>query len=131
MILSGCSTAVSCLLMFTLMSLHSTHLSVPNEQIKRIRICGLVPVYSILSFLIVCLPSTYIYLNSWIDVYQAVVLASFFPLLREFLLREDREYRLGADADPSENKGGQALDKYHKRRVCVRLSEWDRLRQRC
>ena len=45
----------------------------------------LIPFYSIFSFLSICFPKAYVYLDPWLDVFQSVALGSFFLLMCEFV----------------------------------------------
>ncbi|KAK1585093.1 organic solute transporter Ostalpha-domain-containing protein [Colletotrichum navitas] len=85
MILSGSFTAASCLIIFSLMFLHATHLSKSNEQIKILRISLLIPFWSIFSFLSVCFPTAEVYLHPWLEFVQSICLGTFFLLLCEFV----------------------------------------------
>jgi Organic solute transporter Ostalpha len=49
------------------------------------RIAGLIPLYSIFSFLSICFPDAFVYLAPWIDLFQAIALGSFFLLMCEFV----------------------------------------------
>ncbi|OHW93123.1 DUF300 domain-containing protein [Colletotrichum incanum] len=85
MILSGGFTAASCLIIFTLMFLHATHLRKSNEQIKILRISLIIPFWSIISFLSICFPSAEVYLHPWLEFVQSICLGTFFLLLCEFV----------------------------------------------
>lgn len=85
MILSGSFAAASCLIIFTLMILHATHLSKSNEQIKILRISLIIPFWSIISFLSICFPTAEVYLHPWLEFVQSICLATFFLLLCEFV----------------------------------------------
>lgn len=109
MILSGSFAAASCLIIFTLMILHATHLSKSNEQIKSVnslvvihnlattemakltvenrilRISLIIPFWSIISFLSICFPTAEVYLHPWLEFVQSICLATFFLLLCEFV----------------------------------------------
>ncbi|KZL75523.1 DUF300 domain-containing protein [Colletotrichum tofieldiae] len=85
MILSGSFTAASCLIIFTLMFLHATHLSKSNEQIKILRISLIIPFWSIISFLSICFPPAEVYLHPWLEFVQSICLGTFFLLLCEFV----------------------------------------------
>jgi hypothetical protein len=50
-----------------------------------LKICALIPIYGIVSFITIAFPNSYIYLDSWIEVFQAIALGSFFLLLCEFV----------------------------------------------
>ncbi|KAI1629515.1 organic solute transporter Ostalpha-domain-containing protein [Exophiala viscosa] len=85
MAISGGCAAFSTLSISILMFRHATHFSRPNEQSKILKICALIPIYSILSFLSIAFPNTYIYLDPWIEFFQGIALGSFFLLLCEFV----------------------------------------------
>ncbi|EFQ32419.1 hypothetical protein CGRA01v4_05840 [Colletotrichum graminicola] len=85
MILSGSFAVASCLIIFSLMFLHATHLSKSNEQIKILRISLLIPFWSIFSFLSLCFPTAEVYLHPWLEFVQAICLGTFFLLLCEFV----------------------------------------------
>ncbi|KAJ5594916.1 uncharacterized protein N7459_001124 [Penicillium hispanicum] len=90
MILSGSCAALTCLMMFILMTMHATRFSNPNEQLKIMRICTLLPLYSIFSFLSICFPDADVYLEGWIEVFQGIALYWFLMLLCDFLAPNDR-----------------------------------------
>lgn len=49
------------------------------------KICSLVPLYSIISFITIVAPNTFVYLTPWLELFQAWALGSFFLLLCEFV----------------------------------------------
>ena len=55
----------------------------PSHRIMRIFI--VIPLYSIISFLGICIPSAMVYLHPWLDVFQSLALVSFFLLICEFV----------------------------------------------
>jgi Organic solute transporter Ostalpha len=57
------------------------------------KIATLIPAYAIISFIAVCSPKSYVYLDPWLDVFQSVALGYFFLLLCEFVSpsREQRD----------------------------------------
>ncbi|KAL3458717.1 organic solute transporter Ostalpha-domain-containing protein [Aspergillus heterothallicus] len=85
MILSGACVGIVFVSISMLMFRHATHLSKPQEQIKIMKICLLLPLYSITSFLAICFPTAAVSITPWMEVYQALALGSFFLLLCEFL----------------------------------------------
>ncbi|CAG7987350.1 unnamed protein product [Penicillium olsonii] len=89
MILCGVCTGVTCLIIFTTMARHATHLSDPNQQLKIMRIATLFPLYTIYSFLSVCFPNAYVYLVGWTKVFQGVALYWFLMLLCDFFVPND------------------------------------------
>lgn len=64
---------------------HATHFSRPNEQLKILRICLLIPVASLIQFIGQVVPVAYFYILPWADMMQALALANFFLLLLEFI----------------------------------------------
>ncbi|KAE8164118.1 organic solute transporter Ostalpha-domain-containing protein [Aspergillus tamarii] len=90
MIVSGVSTAIVLILIFGLMGRHAMRMSNPNEQLKIMRICNLIPSYQILSFISICFPNSYIYLQGFTEVLQGVALYAFLMLLCDFMAPDDR-----------------------------------------
>jgi len=59
----------------------------PSDKPHRImRICLLIPLYSVFAFMSICFPNGFVYLTPWLDVFQSIALGSFFLLLCEFIL---------------------------------------------
>ncbi|OQU98388.1 hypothetical protein CLAIMM_04183 [Cladophialophora immunda] len=127
--LSGGCTAFVCLSIFILMARHATHFSKPNEQSKILKICLLLPFYSIFSLLGIAFPNAYPYLDPWRDFWEAIALGSFFLLLCEFVSPSPdfRDVFFAAFEVPqsrrAKQKGGNArqdgLEWYRKRWVSV------------
>ncbi|KAF7627723.1 hypothetical protein COH20_008880 [Aspergillus flavus] len=90
MIISGICTAIVLILIFGLMGRHAMHMSNPNEQLKVMRICNLIPSYQILSFISICFPNSYIYLQGFTEVLQGVALYAFLMLLCDFMAPNDK-----------------------------------------
>lgn len=55
----------------------------PKKRI--LKICTLIPVYSLGSWISIAAPSSYIYLDPWLEFYQGIALGSFFLLLCEYV----------------------------------------------
>lgn len=55
------------------------------------RIIHMLPSYTIISFWAICYPGAYVYLDGWVEVFQAIALFAFFMLLLEFLAPTDEE----------------------------------------
>ncbi|KAJ5273008.1 hypothetical protein N7478_008133 [Penicillium angulare] len=89
MIVSGACTVVVLIVMFSLMARHATHMSNPNEQLKIMRICNLIPSYQVLSYVSIVVPNSYIYLKGFGEVMQGVALYSFVMLLCDFMAPTD------------------------------------------
>lgn len=137
--ISGACTALVCLIMFGLMLYHATHLSKPREQIKYDRIftlkntaltqtrimkvCMLLPLYTLTSFISVCFPKADVYLEPWLEMFQAVALGAFFLLLCEFIASDNQtevEVFFAAFEAPQKKNG----DRVHG-------LAWFRVRMRC
>jgi len=58
------------------------------------KICLLIPLYSIFSFLSICFPGIYVYLNVWFSYFEAVALATVFLLMCEFISDTQSEREL-------------------------------------
>ncbi|OAA53124.1 hypothetical protein ISF_08965 [Cordyceps fumosorosea ARSEF 2679] len=84
-ILAGACTALACLVSFVHMWRHATHLSVPRQQVKVMRVISLVPLYAIVNFLCICFPQAQVYLDPILELIQALCLASYFMLLCEYI----------------------------------------------
>ncbi|KAK5053934.1 hypothetical protein LTR84_001896 [Exophiala bonariae] len=85
MALSGSCAAFSTISILILMARHATHYSKPNEQSKILKICSLIPIYSIISFVTIAEPNSFVYLDPWLELFQAWALGNFFLLLCEFV----------------------------------------------
>ncbi|EXJ77158.1 hypothetical protein A1O3_10316 [Capronia epimyces CBS 606.96] len=89
MIVSGSCTAVVLIAILGLMGRHAMHMSNPDEQLKIMRICNLIPSYQILSFISICFPNSYVYLQGFTEVFQGVALYAFLMLLCDYLAPSD------------------------------------------
>ncbi|PLB48822.1 transmembrane protein [Aspergillus steynii IBT 23096] len=85
MIISGACTVVVLFMTFGLMGRHAMRMSNPQEQIKIMRIVNMIPSYQVLSFVSICLPKSYIYLQGFTEVFQGIALYAFLMLLCDFL----------------------------------------------
>jgi hypothetical protein len=85
------------------------------------KICILLPLYTITSFLSVCFPHAYTSLKPWLDVFQAVALGSFFLLLCELISKDsDTETDIFFTAfEVPQNKGKSHLTGLKWFRVCI------------
>ncbi|GKZ26931.1 hypothetical protein AbraIFM66951_005135 [Aspergillus brasiliensis] len=90
MIVSGICTAIVLFLILGLMGRHAMHMSNPNEQLKIMRICNLIPSYQILSYISICFPNSYIYLQGFTEVLQGVALYAFLMLLCDYMASDDQ-----------------------------------------
>lgn len=111
-IISGCAAAFAFLSIALLMFRHATHLSKPNEQLKILRICMLIPVVAVVQFIGQAVPATYFYLTPWADVMQAFALGNFFLLLLEFISphHSQREFFFSGLQVPQKRKGKAPKD---------------------
>lgn len=55
------------------------------------RMCLIIPFYSVFSFLSICFPGAYVYINPWLDVVQGICLANFFLLLCDYISTDPRQ----------------------------------------
>lgn len=76
------------------------------------RIVNLLPAYSVLSFISICFPNVYAYLEPWTEVFQGIALYSFQMLLIDFLAPNDRQriYFFSSLNIPKAFKKGQYRD---------------------
>ncbi|PYH40715.1 OSTA/TMEM184 family protein [Aspergillus saccharolyticus JOP 1030-1] len=123
MILSGACTAFTCLSIFVLMSMHATHLSKPKEQLKIMRISTLLPLYSVFSFLSICFPEIYVYLEPWLDVFQSAALGTFYLLMLELLApatsRQDMFFAALAIPPSGSESAADSLSWYRKTWIAI------------
>lgn len=62
-----------------------------NSFFHRImRICNLLPSYQVLSFVSICFPNSYIYLQGYTEVFNGIALYSFLMLLCDFMAPTDQ-----------------------------------------
>ncbi|KAJ5399930.1 hypothetical protein N7465_010419 [Penicillium sp. CMV-2018d] len=90
MIVSGACTAIVLVLTLGLMGRHAMRMSNPKEQIKIMRVVNMIPSYQVLSFISICLPNSYIYLQGFTEVFQGIALYAFLMLLCDFLAPTDQ-----------------------------------------
>ena len=76
------------------------------------KICLLIPLYSIISFLSICFPNIYIYTNVWFSYFEAVALATFFLLMCEFISERNSERELFFAALEIHDKKGRVTTGY-------------------
>lgn len=140
MMISGACTALVCLIMFALMLYHATHLSKPREQIKYdrlptskdtaltqpriMKICMLLPLYTITSFISICFPKADVYLEPWLEVFQAVALGAFFLLLCDFIASDNQTEVdvFFAAFEAPQKKNGDRVHGLAWFRVCMRCT---------
>lgn len=91
-ILAGACTVIACLVSFYHLFNHATHLSLPRQQVKVMRVVALVPLYSIINLLCICFPTAWVYITPVLDLFQSLCLASYLLLLCEYL-SPDRDGR--------------------------------------
>ncbi|KAJ5173168.1 hypothetical protein N7492_005761 [Penicillium capsulatum] len=91
MIVSGACTGIVLILMFGLMGRHATHMSNPNEQLKIMRVVNMIPSYQVLSFISICFPNAYLYIQGFTEVFQGIALYAFLMLLCDFMAPTDQK----------------------------------------
>lgn len=64
---------------------HTQALSVLLRVHRIMRVINMIPSYQLLSFLAVCFPNTYLYLQGFTEVFQGIALYAFLMLLCDFL----------------------------------------------
>ncbi|KAH8882018.1 hypothetical protein GQ53DRAFT_772909 [Thozetella sp. PMI_491] len=84
-VFSGACIAFVLLVMTIFKFMHATHFSVPNEQLKILRISLVIFFYALVSFISLNEPHAFVYLHPWLDVVQSISLGSFFLLLCEYV----------------------------------------------
>lgn len=91
---------------------HATHLSKPNEQLKILRICLLIPINCLVQFVGQLAPASYFYLLPWADLMQSFALGNFFLLLLEFISPHDnqRDFFFSGLQVPSKKSGKAPRD---------------------
>ncbi|KAL7919637.1 organic solute transporter Ostalpha domain-containing protein [Trichoderma austrokoningii] len=90
-ILAGSCVVVACAIIFIHLLSHTNRLSNPSEQVKIMRISLLVPFYSLFCFLSICFPTAYVYLDPWLEVFQANSLCAFFLLMCDFISPDSKK----------------------------------------
>lgn len=123
-IIAGAAAAFSILSILILMFRHATHLSRPNEQLKILRICLLIPVNSVLQFIGQVVPEAYFYIVPWADMMQALAIGNFFLLLLEFISPHDNQRDfffsgLQVPAKRSKNPPRNGLKWYRRKWIAV------------
>lgn len=88
------------------------------------RIVSLVIFYSVLSFLCVVFPHIYTYIEPWIEVYEAVALATFFLLMCEFVSPHENRRQSFFERTPIKDRKGNvtrasALQAYKVRPILI------------
>ncbi|MCJ1293399.1 hypothetical protein MMC34_004953 [Xylographa carneopallida] len=83
--IAGPCMGVVCLISISLMLLHATHLSIPAEQTKIIRITALIPIYAIIQFATIYLGTSAIYLLPWMNFFESIALITFVLLVCDYL----------------------------------------------
>lgn len=89
-VVTGASAALTLVIILALMARHATHLSRPNEQLNILRIASYLPILAVGSLVRVAAPPSFIYLDPWLDLAQAVALCNFFLLMCQFVSPSNR-----------------------------------------
>ncbi|KAK7746487.1 hypothetical protein SLS53_002446 [Cytospora paraplurivora] len=109
-IVTGSCACFTLLSLFILMFRHATHLSRPNEQLNILRISCYLPIFAIGCFLEVSFPNAYMYINPWLDFFQALALCNFFLLMCHFVSPSDSHRELffaGLKVPQKKKRGGR------------------------
>lgn len=61
------------------------------NEIRIMRIVHMLPAFSILSYLAIAFPNSYVYLEGWTEVFQAIALYAFHMLLIDFIAPTERK----------------------------------------
>jgi hypothetical protein len=87
------------------------------------RICTLVPIYSLFSFLAICFPDSYVYLVPWLDLFQSLAMLAFFLLICEFISgnSDERASFFAALRVPKRRGSLEIVDGLLWFRVCGRI----------
>jgi hypothetical protein len=67
----------------------NTNIGSPNHRI--LKICAVIPVYSLFSFLSVCFPKAAVSVDPWQAFYESLALGYFFLLLNEWISPSDSQ----------------------------------------
>ncbi|KAF4628367.1 hypothetical protein G7Y89_g9782 [Cudoniella acicularis] len=108
-LVGGAATALGCLVSLFLMTMHATHISKPREQYKIMKICLVIPWYSITSFLSICFPNVFIGLSPWFNYFEGIALATLFLLMCEYIAPSQTERELFFSALEIQQKKGPTL----------------------
>lgn len=99
---------------------HATHLSKPNEQLKILRICLVIPVNSAIQLVGLIVPAAYFYIIPWGDMMQSFAIGNFFLLMLEFISPDEaqRDMFFSALQIPAKKAGKAPKDgvKWYRRR---------------
>ncbi|KAE9370035.1 hypothetical protein N431DRAFT_468121 [Stipitochalara longipes BDJ] len=108
-ILGGSAAAISFLIVLILMAQHATYLSNQREQYKIMKICLVIPYYSLTAFLSICFPKIFLFINAWFSYIEAVSFATLFLLFCQYLAPSESERELFFAALEIKQKDGPAL----------------------
>ncbi|KAI8629665.1 organic solute transporter Ostalpha-domain-containing protein [Xylariaceae sp. FL1651] len=84
-IVSGVLALFSTFVMLALVWRHATKMSRPREQLYIIRICLFIPILAIGLWVAILVPRTFVYLDSIINIFEAITLTCFFLFICEIL----------------------------------------------
>ncbi|KAL0944798.1 DUF300 domain-containing protein [Colletotrichum truncatum] len=96
-LIGGILTVVSCSMSFYQVFRHATNYTKPGEQRQIIRICLLVPVYSISALLSIAFHKKHAYLNGVHLLYEAFALVAFYALCCEYVETDRTEHAVSWD----------------------------------
>jgi len=100
-ITAGACMIFTVLCMAVLIYRHLVNVRKPREQLHILRICGFVPLYAIGTFITVAEPNSYVWLEGWLKVLEALALTWFYLLMHWLLasLNEEGSSEEGEVAD--------------------------------
>lgn len=85
------------------------------------KICMLLPLYTVTSFMSICFPKADVYLEPWLEFFQGVALGAFFLLMCEFISSDNQaevDVFFGAFEVP-QKKNGDRVGGLEWFRVCM------------
>ena len=74
------------------------------------RICLVIPTYSILNLLSISFPSAYVYIEPWLNVSEGIALATFFLLLCNFISTDSYQRDAFFSGVQLQDKKGEPID---------------------
>lgn len=90
-ITAGACMIFTVLCMAVLIYRHLTNVRRPREQMHILRICGFVPLYAVGTFITVAEPNSFVWLEGWLKVLEALALTWFYLLMHWLLVSPEEE----------------------------------------
>eukprot|EP00033_Pygsuia_biforma_P001123 GCRY01001280.1.p1 GENE.GCRY01001280.1~~GCRY01001280.1.p1 ORF type:complete len:352 (+),score=33.31 GCRY01001280.1:161-1216(+) len=101
--IAGVFALLACLFSLVLIYRHLINFSVPLQQVPTIRILLMVPIYAIDSWISLRFPSISLYVDTFRDVYEAVVIYTFLQLCMEYVGGDTELARKISDDPPQKH----------------------------